>query len=62
MDTENMIADIKATNLTHRQIADLLGCSKATIDAWSSGARGKRPSHGLGQKLIVLHKRLCKAK
>lgn len=60
INTKQLVADIAATNLTHQEIADLTGCSKATIAAYSCGQRGANPSFDLMQRLLALHKRLCK--
>lgn len=59
MDTQKLTLDLLATGLTQQELADLLNCSQSTINAFSKGNRGVRPSYPIGKKLGELHAARC---
>jgi len=60
MDTKQVVSELLATGLTQQELADLIGCSQATINAFLNGNRGARPSFSIGQPLLALHAERCK--
>lgn len=59
MDTQKITAELLATGLTQKQLADKVPCSQAAINAFSRGIRGRRPTFAIGQRLLDLHRELC---
>jgi predicted transcriptional regulator len=55
MDTKTKVTELLATGLTQQELADLVPCSQAAINAYLSGKRGSRPSYPIGRRLDELH-------
>lgn len=62
MDMQKIVSDLLATELTQAQLAELVPCSQATINAFLHGDRGKRPSFAIGLRLNNLHTKRCLSK
>lgn len=55
MDTKTIVSELLATGLTQQELANLVPCSQAAINAYLSGKRGARPSYPIGRRLDELH-------
>lgn len=62
MDTQNRTLALLATGLTQQELADLIPCSQSTINAFSKGHRGNRPSYLIGKRLDELYAERCPPK
>ncbi|SIO50784.1 hypothetical protein SAMN05444172_2608 [Burkholderia sp. GAS332] len=60
MDTQNIVSELLGTGLTQVELAALAGCSQPTISAFRLGARGKRVSKEIGDRLAALHAERCR--
>lgn len=59
MDWKSIIADLRSDELagmTQVEIAEAAGCSQALVSDLSRGQRGRRLSHGIGERLLALHR------
>lgn len=59
MDMKTKVSRILETGLTQQQLADLVPCSQSTINAFSKGKRGMRPSMEIGIRINAIHAQLC---
>ena len=59
MDTQKITLQLLATGVTQQELANRVGCSQSTINAFANGNRGSRPTFAIGQRLVELHKELC---
>jgi len=55
-----IVAEMLATGLTQQELADKVPCNQATISKFVRGDRGERPTMKLGNRLLKLHKKICK--
>lgn len=61
MDPQIIVSNLLATNLTQAKLAELVPCSQSLISSLITGARGKRISKNIGDRLEELHAELCPA-
>lgn len=54
----SIISHLIAAGLTQQRIAAACGCSQAAISEIARGRVGE-PRHGLGEKLLALHREHC---
>lgn len=59
MDIQKITNDLIDSGLTQQELADLVPCGQSTINAFSNGKRGQRPSLVIGSRLVELHKERC---
>jgi transcriptional regulator with XRE-family HTH domain len=55
-----LVLDMLATGITQQQLADMVPCGQGTISKYALGLRGERPTMEIGNRLIALHKKLCR--
>ena len=55
MDIQKTTSEILSAGLTQQQLADLVPCSQATINAYVRGGRGKHPTLAIGMRLLEIH-------
>ena len=62
MNTQQITRELLETGLTQQKLAQLAGCSQATISSFLNGKKGKRPSFAIVDRLLDLHRARCKPK
>jgi len=51
-----LLTDLQRAQVSHAQVAAILGCSVATVIGWKQGSE---PRHSTGQALKALHAQHC---